>query len=131
MTRTQKSILTVLSIIALVLVAIVGWLGYQTYASLWQTPLGPAIAMSTSNWSLPATWTPTASDFASSLNPTTTLVPTNTPAETTFCGGPPVMTLLAVGTDSRSNSYTYGLADVIRIVRVDFAATKVDRKSVV
>jgi len=36
-----------------------------------------------------------------------------------------VMTLLAVGTDARSNSYNYGLADVIRIVRVDFAAVKV------
>lgn len=35
------------------------------------------------------------------------------------------MTLLAVGTDARSNSYNYGLADVIRIVRVDFAEVKV------
>ena len=35
------------------------------------------------------------------------------------------MTLLAIGTDARANSYNYGLADVIRIVRVDFAATKV------
>lgn len=35
------------------------------------------------------------------------------------------MTLLAVGTDSRSNSYIYGLADVIRIVRVDFVTGKV------
>jgi LCP family protein required for cell wall assembly len=125
MTRTQKSILTVLSVIAFVLVALVGWLAYQTYTSLWQSPLGPAIAMSTSGWSLPATWTPKASDYTSSLNPTITLAPTNTPVETTFCGGPPVMTLLAVGTDARSNSYTYGLADVIRIVRIDFATAKV------
>jgi len=35
------------------------------------------------------------------------------------------MTLLAIGTDARGNSYTYGLADVIRIVRVDFVAGKV------
>ena len=35
------------------------------------------------------------------------------------------MTLLAVGTDARSNSYNYGLADVIRIVRVDFVTAKV------
>jgi len=35
------------------------------------------------------------------------------------------MTLLAVGTDARTDSYYYGLADVIRIVRFDFAATKV------
>jgi len=36
-----------------------------------------------------------------------------------------VMTLLAVGTDARGNSYKYGLADVIRIVRVDFVARRV------
>lgn len=35
------------------------------------------------------------------------------------------MTLLTVGTDSRSDSYLYGLADVIRIVRVDFVHAKV------
>lgn len=126
MTRTQKNILAVLSIIACGLLALVGWLGYQTYTMLWQAPLGPAIAMPTSNWKLPATWTPTASDFnSSSLVPTITLAPTSTPVESVYCGGPAVMTLLAVGTDSRSNSYNYGLADVIRIVRVDFAEVKV------
>lgn len=126
MTRTQKNILTFLSIIACGLLGLVGWLGYQTYTTLWQVPLGPAIAMPTSNWNLPATWTPTASDFASAgLVPTITLAPTGTPVEAVYCGGPPVMTLLAVGTDARSNSYNYGLADVIRIVRVDFAAVKV------
>ena len=35
------------------------------------------------------------------------------------------MTLLAIGTDARGNSYKYGLADVIRIVRIDFVAGKV------
>lgn len=35
------------------------------------------------------------------------------------------MTLLTIGTDSRSDSYLYGLADVIRIVRVDFTHAKV------
>ena len=35
------------------------------------------------------------------------------------------MTLLAVGSDARSDSYQYGLADVIRIIRVDFATPKV------
>jgi len=126
MTRSQKNILTVLSIIACGLLALVGWLGYQAYTTLWQAPLGPAIAMSTSDWKLPATWTPTASDYTSSgLIPTMTLAPTSTQVESVYCGGPAVMTLLAVGTDARSNSYNYGLADVIRIVRVDFAEVKV------
>lgn len=125
MTRTQKSILTFLSITACALLALVGWLGYQTYTTVWQAPLGPAIALATSTWSLPATWTPAPSDFTSGLVPTITLAATGTPVEAVSCGGPPVMTLLAVGTDSRSNSYNYGLADVIRIVRVDFVAARV------
>jgi LCP family protein required for cell wall assembly len=35
------------------------------------------------------------------------------------------MTILAVGSDTRSNSYLYGLADVIRLVRVDFVTMRV------
>jgi len=125
MTRTQKSILTLLSVVACTLLALVGWLGYQTYATLWQAPLGPAIALATSTWSLPATWTPAPSDFIAGLAPTITLAATGTPVQAVSCGGPPVMTLLAVGTDARSNSYNYGLADVIRIVRVDFVTARV------
>jgi len=127
MTRNQKNILTVLSIIACGLLSLVSWLGYQAYTTLWQAPLlGPAIDMPTSDWALPATWTAAPPDFTPDLNPTITLAPTNTPVASTFCSGPPVMTLLAVGTDARSNSYNYGLADVIRIVRVDFATAKVN-----
>ena len=129
MTRIQKNILTVLSIIACGLLALVGWLGYQAYATLWQAPiLGPAINMPTSEWSLPATWTaapPESTPGLNPINPTITLAPTNTPVESTFCSGPPVITLLAVGTDARSDSYNYGLADVIRIVRVDFTTANV------
>jgi LCP family protein required for cell wall assembly len=129
MTRTQKSILTVLSIIACGLLALVGHLGYQAYTTIWQAPLlGPAIDMPTSNWSLPATWTPPPPNSTlghNPINPTITLAPTNTPVEGAFCSGPPVMTLLAIGTDARADSYQYGLADIIRIVRVDFTTAKV------
>jgi LCP family protein required for cell wall assembly len=125
MTRSQKTILTILSIIATSLLALVGYLGYQSYTTFWQAPLGPAIDMPTSDWNLPATWTPPPPDFTPSLGPTITLASTNTPVEGEFCSGPPVMTLLTVGTDARSDSYQYGLADVIRIVRVDFNEAKV------
>jgi LCP family protein required for cell wall assembly len=36
------------------------------------------------------------------------------------------MTILVVGSDSRSTDYLYGLADAIRIVRVDFVAPQVN-----
>lgn len=36
------------------------------------------------------------------------------------CGGPEVMFILLVGSDTRGNSYSNGLADAIRILRVDF-----------
>jgi len=35
------------------------------------------------------------------------------------------MNILAIGADTRGDNYTYGLADVIRLVRVDFVNTKV------
>jgi len=35
------------------------------------------------------------------------------------------MVILGVGTDSRANDYTYGLADVIRVARIDFVTPKV------
>jgi len=125
MTRKQKTILVFLSITACILLSLVGWFGYQAYDTLWSVPLGPAIEMSTSTWSLPATWTATPPGFVATLGPTITLAPTSTPVGVVSCGGPPVMTVLAVGTDARSNSYLYGLADVIRIVRVDFIHNKV------
>jgi len=126
MTRTQKNILIILSVIACGLLALVGRLGYQVYTTVWQAPLmGPALEMPTSDWVLPATWTPTTEGFVATIGPTSTLAPTYTPVDDIACGGPPTMTILAVGTDSRSDSYLYGLADVIRIVRVDFVNTKV------
>jgi LCP family protein required for cell wall assembly len=40
------------------------------------------------------------------------------------CGGPAVMTLLLIGSDTRSGGYTYGLADVIRVARIDFVSQR-------
>jgi LCP family protein required for cell wall assembly len=126
MTRNQKNILKVLSIIAFSLLALVGYLGYQAYNTLWRAPLlGPAIDMPASEWALPATWTPSPPGFTPSLGPTITLAPTSTSVENVFCSGPPTMTILGIGSDARSDSYLYGLGDVIRIIRVDFVNAKV------
>jgi LCP family protein required for cell wall assembly len=67
-----------------------------------------------------ATPNPTATDIAQptlvpSLTPTPTIVP--------VCGGPPVMHVLISGV--ASESYRYGLADAIRIARIDFQLKKV------
>ncbi len=43
---------------------------------------------------------------------------TGTPAP--VCGGPTATYILLIGSDSREASYEYGLADSIRVVRVDF-----------
>lgn len=50
-----------------------------------------------------------------SITPTATIVP--------VCGGPPTMHVLISGV--ASDSYLYGLADAIRIVRIDFQLKKV------
>lgn len=54
---------------------------------------------------------------------TATAIPTATPKP--LCGGPAKMTVLALGIDSRADNYLYGLADVIKVVRVDFVTPKV------
>lgn len=122
MTKTQRNILTVLAILACSLSTLVGVLGYQAYLVLWKAPLmGPAISMET------VTPSGNPSYLAASSSGSTAPVPdaTRTPIGQPRCGGPPTMTLLAVGSDARSNSYNYGLGDVIRIVRVDFVNIRV------
>jgi len=62
------------------------------------------------------TLTPTQTPTAT---PTLTFTPAPTKV-TTLCGGPPAMFILLIGSDARSDSYEIGLADAIRLVRVDF-----------
>lgn len=68
-----------------------------------------------------ATVTPTAT---ATLTPTPTLTPTVTPRPV-LCGGPPAMFILLVGSDTRAKSYNAGLADSIRLVRVDFIEARI------
>jgi LCP family protein required for cell wall assembly len=124
MTKTQRNILIVLAILACGLSTTVGFLAYQAYQVLWKAPLmGPAISMETVT---PAAKSPTVENSSSgNSGQPVTLASTPTPIGEPRCGGPPTMTLLAVGSDARSNTYNYGLGDVIRIVRVDFVNARV------
>ena len=128
MTRTQKSILGFLSIFACAIVGLAIWL----WQGQWQQPLGPVLqALTVTPYQMPATWTPDP-DALSTLQSVPTKVPllqasplpTITP-NLGLCGAPPVMNILAIGADTRGDNYTYGLADVIRLVRVDFVNPKV------
>jgi polyisoprenyl-teichoic acid--peptidoglycan teichoic acid transferase len=130
MTRFQKAILSFLSILACSLFGLVFWL----YSGKWEQPLGPALRLSTATpLQLPATWTanpltPTIRPSASKPAPVeqaspTSIVSLNNVAG--MCGAEPVMNILVVGSDARADSYLYGLADVIRLVRVDFVNPKI------
>jgi LCP family protein required for cell wall assembly len=128
MTRTQKAILSVLSILTCSIGAFAAWL----WQGQWQQPLGPALQIPTETpFQLPATWTPDP-DVLATLQAKPTAVPvlqasplpTLTP-NVGLCGAPPVMHILAIGADTRGDNYNYGLADVIRLVRVDFVNPQV------
>jgi LCP family protein required for cell wall assembly len=106
----------------------------------WNQPLAPALGLSTPTPSStmfmlsPAASATQVADSTKITNtagpttsPTATLSPTPEPTATPKpkCGGPALMTVLALGVDTRADNYLYGLADVIRIVRVDFVTPEV------
>jgi LCP family protein required for cell wall assembly len=134
---SKPRFLRYLPIGGLFVLLIVGLIVYPQAKQAWTAPLGPALELPTltSTVSLP-TITPVTPTLAAMIvnpevastpteasSPTPTLMPTPTPAP--LCGGPPLMTILAVGADNRDNTYLYGLGDVIRIVRVDFVTPKI------
>ncbi len=95
----------------------------------WNQPLGVSLDL--------ATRTPTMEEATQVVEPTPDVeneimaeqeAPTLSPEPTmqqTYCGGPPVMYILGMGVASRDLDYQYGLADVIRVARVDFVTPKI------
>jgi LCP family protein required for cell wall assembly len=121
MSRTQRIVLVFLLLIAIGLWTAVGY----DLSRAWNRPLGPALELPSETAS-PIPPSETASRVPSP-GPSTTAIPgppTLTPYQAgrgaPLCGGPRDMTLLAVGSDTRAPGYLYGLADVIRLVRIDF-----------
>lgn len=99
MSSRQKKYLIYIFIPLLFLLCSTPVLGYVSYQTLIQEPtvtLPPPFIISTA---------------------TSTSTPTETPPQ---CGGPRAMFILVVGSDARANNYINGLADAIRIVRIDF-----------
>ncbi len=120
MTGRQKIIIAVLALIAVVLATMVGFTAAPAVKAWMAQPLGASVPRSPyTPIPLPPLWTPTPYLY----NARSTLRPSATPIP--VCGGPPVMTILAIGSDTRGTGYTWGLADVIRVVRVDFTTPRV------
>ncbi len=128
MTRFQKAAISFVSVIVCSGLGIGIWL----YQGKWQQPLGPALQISTATpFELPPTWTPnpratkTPQATATTVSVSRALaLPTVTP-NVGLCSAPPVINILAIGTDLRGAGYTYGLADVIRLVRLDTVTPKI------
>ena len=128
MSRFQNALVSFLTVMAVGMTAVLIWI-----LPRWQTPLGPPLQTfpTVTPFGLPPTWTPDANATStalasSSFVPVTHVspLPTITP-NVGLCGAPPVMSLLVVGSDQRGDSYRYGLADSIRLVRVDFVVPRV------
>lgn len=108
-------------------------------SAFWHIPLGPSLEMpAQASELLPGspdtvlTDTPGTDAFSAPTPTPSTLLAQiakllKNPDETNkpLCGGSPVMTILLVGSDERSDDYLYGLADSIRVVRIDFTIPKV------
>jgi len=130
----HNRILIFLGILIIVIIS-AGAIAYPKAKQLWTQPLGPGLELPTHTPTMiPATVTASPTQRATAVDPSLetssstntpapppTAVPSETPAP--LCGGPPVMYILGVGADA--DDYLYGLADVIRIARVDFVTPKV------
>lgn len=105
--------------IGILLVVGLLYAGWQVYG-LYTTPLGPALAL--------ATYTPVAAPAQTTIASTeapSQAVSTATNEPQPLCGGPPIMNILAIGSDTRQGNYLYGLSDVMRLLRVDFVTPRV------
>jgi len=127
MTNFEKAAISFLSVLAFGLIGAVLWL----YQAKWQQPLGPPLQIPTVTpiWTSPTqTLMPEAtlpsSTWPASVSPTFSAPATST-STTGLCGMPSVMTILAVGSDTRGDKYLYGLADAIRLIRIDTVTPKV------
>src|SRR5258706_11100192 len=130
MNNFQKAIISFLSILAVGIFGMIIWV-YQTK---WTKPLGPALQLAlVTPFQMPPTWTPdpnSTNSFLSTPQPASITQASPTPDATSTdavgsCGMASVTTILAVGSDSRANKYIYGLADVIRLIRIDAVIPKV------
>jgi len=92
---------------------------------LYRHPLGPPLDLPTVTQSANPTLTAFPIETCPAGGTPTEIQPTSTATPKPLCGGPAVMNILAIGSDARGNHYLYGLADIMRLVRVDFVNGRV------
>jgi len=90
---------------------------------LYRQPLGPALDLPTVTQGANPTLTTYPIETNATVGAATAIQPTATSQPA--CGGPAVMNILAIGSDARAANYLYGLADIMRLVHVDFVNTRV------
>ncbi|HOT25565.1 MAG: LCP family protein [Chloroflexi bacterium] len=125
----KKKLLIVLLVLAAAL--LIG--GGLFLGNRWNKPISEAISLPSRTASLPAATETSPSAGTETPAPTQTDEPAAPLPSTTFtataprpqCGGPEVMYILAAGIDTDDPNYTYGLSDVIRVIRVDFVTPRV------
>jgi LCP family protein required for cell wall assembly len=142
MQNSKRNLVLIIGGVLLAALAIAVFVFYPQAKERWTAPLGPGLELPTRTPTLEQSTpthelnTPIALASRSELitdptqpassgeasTPKVTSAPTATPKP--LCGGPPAMTVLALGIDGDEN-YLYGLSDVIRVVRVDFVTPKV------
>ncbi|MDD2695690.1 MAG: LCP family protein [Anaerolineales bacterium] len=133
-TTTRKALLVVVFLAGLAVVAL-GVLAFPGLKRSWSAPLGPALSLPTYtasaatqaavNSPLPTASLPvTAGQGMTLTQAARTPSPTSPPTPKPLCGGEAVAFILGIGADS-GQDYAYGLADVIRVARVDFITPKI------
>lgn len=123
--RSKKTILwLIIGIVLAVGIAVVVIIG-----SRWNRPLGPELDMPTVlpsvTYKTPVEMEITKTEQTVVISQSSTETVKPTPTQQPLCGGPEMMYLLGIGADSRSDTYLYGLADVVRVARVDFVTPKI------
>jgi len=109
-------------IVVLLILNVGGWAAYLT----WDKPLGEPLnlpdATFTPNVDQDKTATPDVSEVGETSTPEITVEPP-TPTIEPVCGDDTSITILVTGVDA--TGYLFGLADSIRVVRMDFQTKKV------
>ena len=118
MTSKRKTLLGI-TLLVLVMTGVI-------LLKLYRQPLGPSLELPTSTQSAATLTTfpiqPVALESPATV---TQAAATHTAAPQPLCGGPEAMNILAIGSDARGDHYLYGLADIMRLIRVDFVNARV------